>query len=357
MNIKILVVDDSRTDMVLIKNILKDYQLVFAVDGIEAIEAIEKDPHIDIMILDLNMPRMNGFEVLEALKESSKYQKITTLILTNYDEMENEIKGLELGAVDYIRKPLNLESLIKRIQIHVKLKKFSKKLEESNAILERTVQMRTMELVLTRNITIQALIGLLEVRDLESSNHTRRTQWIIKALCEKLKGKEKYRHVLTEKYITEIFETAPLHDIGKVGIPDKILLKPGKLDSEEFEIMKQHVNYGINALKHEIGDKNIPGFIQTAITCIAGHHEKYDGTGYPNGLKGDDIPLPGRLMAIADVYDALISKRVYKDAFSHDNALQIIKEQRGMHFDPEIVDAFLEIESTIRNITEKYNQN
>ncbi|NTV91563.1 MAG: response regulator [Clostridiales bacterium] len=356
MNAKILIVDDSNTDKMLIGGILQDYQLLFAGDGKEAMELLEEEQDVDIMILDLNMPRMNGFEVLEAIREKPRLQKIATLILTNYDEMENEIRGLELGAVDYIRKPLNLESLIKRIQIHIKLRNVSKTLEESNIFLEETVNNRTKELALTRNITIHALVGLLEARDIESCNHTKRTQWIIKELCERLKLKDKFSSIMTEEYIGEVFETAPLHDVGKVGIPDSILLKPGKLDQEEFEIMKQHVMFGINALKYEITDNIVPEFVRTAIECIGGHHEKYDGTGYPKGLKASEIPLPGRLMAIVDVYDAIISKRVYKEAFSHEEALKYIREQRGKHFDPDIADAFLEIESSILAIVLKYNQ-
>ena len=355
-DIKILVVDDSKTDRVIIANILNDYHLLFANDGIEAMDILNREPSIDLIILDLNMPRMNGFEVLEALKQNEKYQKIISLILTNYDEAENEIRGLGLGAVDYIRKPLNLESLRKRIDIHIKLKNNSKSLEENNAILEATVQNRTKELVLTRDITIHALIGLLEVRDIESCNHTKRTQWMIKALCEQLRTREAYCNILSEHYIQEIFETAPLHDIGKVGIPDSILLKPGKLTFEEFEIMKKHTTYGINALKYEVTEDSIPSFVKTAIECIGGHHEKYDGSGYPKGLKGEEIPLPGRLMAIVDVYDALISKRVYKPAFKHEEAFLLIKAEQGKQFDPNIVDAFLAIEEQIKDIAVKYNQ-
>jgi putative two-component system response regulator len=357
MDTKILVVDDSKTDMIIIKSILNDYNLLFANDGIEALEIIEKDSNIDIMILDLNMPRMNGFEVLKAMNSKPEYKKIVTLILTNYDEAENEIKGLDLGAVDYIRKPLNLESLRKRIEIHINLKNSNKSLEENNMILEKTVYERTKELVLIRDITINALIGLLEVRDIESSNHTKRTQWIMEALCEHLSTKEQYSTILSPTYIKELFNTAPLHDIGKVGIPDCILLKPGKLTDEEFEIMKKHTTYGVNALKYEIDEDNTVSFIKTAIEIIAGHHEKYDGSGYPKGLKGEEIPLPGRLMAIVDVYDALISKRVYKPAFTHEEALSFIKLQKRKHFDPTIVDSFLDIEKQIKEITDKYTQN
>ncbi|GAU79618.1 HD-GYP domain-containing protein [Fusibacter sp. 3D3] len=356
MDITILIVDDSNTDMLLIKSILKGYNLISARDGIEAMALLKANPDIDLMILDLNMPRMNGFEVLKAMSTFHDYEKIAVLILTNYDELENEIRGLELGAVDYIRKPLNLESLKRRIQIHVKLKSASRSLEEINTILDQTVQERTKELLLTRSITIKALMNLLEIRDLESSNHTHRTQWIIKLLCEHLRKRAPYKALLTDYYIKEIFETAPLHDIGKVGIADAILLKPSKLTTEEFEIMKQHVDFGINALKVEIQDELLPSFVRTAMECICGHHEKYDGTGYPKGTKGSDIPLPGRLMAIADVYDALISKRVYKEAFSHEVALNYIIKNRGKHFDPDLVDVFVEINQEIREIAVKFNQ-
>ncbi len=356
MGVTILVVDDSKADMIMIKNILSDYQLLFANDGVEAMDVIACEAELDLMILDLNMPRMNGFEVLEAMQANPAWQKIATLILTNYDEAENEIRGLSLGAVDYIRKPLNLESLRKRIEIHVKLKNATKALEENNAMLEETVAQRTQELVLIRNITIHALVGLLEIRDIESSNHTKRTQWMVKALCEELRRKPAYAKRLSESYIREIFETAPLHDIGKVGIPDDILLKPGKLTVEEYEIMKKHTVYGVEALRYElVAEGQTPSFIKTAIECIGGHHEKYDGTGYPYGLKGEAIPLPGRVMALVDVYDALISKRVYKPAFTHEAALLLIKEGRGKHFDPVIVDAFLAIEEKIQEIAAEYS--
>ncbi len=351
---KILIVDDSKVDMIMIQSILKDYNLQYAYDGMEALNILEKDPNIDLMILDLNMPNMNGFEVLEVMRRVPQYQKIVTLILTNSDELENEIRGLSLGAVDYIRKPLNLESLRKRIEIHVKLKNVSSLLEENNASLEKTVLKRTQELILTRNITIHALIGLLEARDLESSNHTKRTQLMIEALCGQLSKKETFKELLTENYIKEIVETAPLHDIGKVGIPDHILLKPGQLDEEEYKVMQLHVEFGANALKYELQDLEVPEFIRTAIECIEGHHEKYDGSGYPIGLKGEAIPLPGRLMAIVDVYDAIISKRIYKEAMRHEVAIGYINEQSGAHFDPEIVKAFLEIEDQIQAIVKEF---
>lgn len=355
MKAKILIVDDSTTDRIIISNILNDYDLISAKDGVEAMELIRQDPNIDLVILDLNMPRMNGFEVLELLNSDFRYKNLVTLILTNYDETENEIKGLDLGAVDYIRKPLNMESLKKRIEVHLNLMRAKKSIEQYNLILEETVTERTKELVVTRDVTIHALIGLLEVRDIESSNHTMRTQWMIRAIAEHLRGNTRYSNLLTDEYIDVLFKTAPLHDIGKVGIPDSILLKPGKLTTEEFEIMKKHTLYGVEALSHDLnkGD-TVPFFVQMAMEIAGTHHEKFNGSGYPYGLKGQDIPLAGRLMAIVDVYDALTSKRVYKPAFEHQYALDMIQKDSGTHFDPEIVDALMAIEDVIHNISLKY---
>ncbi|PKM49937.1 MAG: two-component system response regulator [Firmicutes bacterium HGW-Firmicutes-7] len=357
MNAKILIVDDSKTDRMIISNILSECELICACDGLEAMEEIKNNLDLDLIILDLNMPNMNGFEVLEALNSDPIYNKLITLILTNYDETENEIRGLDLGAVDYIRKPLNIESLRKRIEVHLNLRSARRSIEQDNQHLEETVSKRTRELVITRDITIQALIGLLEARNLESSNHTKRTQWMIKVLCEHLRNKSPYTEIFTEEYITEIFKTAPLHDIGKVGIPDNILLKPGKLNQEEFEIMKKHTTYGVEALSHDLGNGYVPTFIQTAIEIAGTHHERFDGSGYPVGLKGKSIPLPGRLMTIVDVYDAITSKRVYKPAFDHDYAIDVIRSESGKQFDPEIVTAFMEIEREIHAISRQFLQN
>lgn len=353
---KILIVDDSATDRLIISNILHDCELYSVCDGIEAMEILRKQD-IDLIILDLNMPRMNGFQVLEALRDDPELSKISTLILTNYDETENELKGLSLGAVDYVRKPLNLESLRKRIEVHSNIRHAQKTIELQNKTLEETVLERTEELILTRDTTIHALIGLLEVRNIESSNHTKRTQHMIRILSEHLSVKPEYKHILTKDYIAELFNTAPLHDLGKVGIPDCILLKPGKLDFEEFEIMKKHTTFGVEALSYDIRPEKVPSFINTALEVAGTHHERFDGTGYPNGLKGTAIPLAGRLMAIVDVYDALTSKRVYKPAFEHEYALEIIKNESGKQFDPDLVTAFMEIEHQIQDISKYFTQN
>lgn len=356
MGARILIVDDSKTDMLMIKSILYDYDLRFACDGLEALAIMRADPALDLVILDLNMPRMDGFEVLRAMQSDVAFKNLVTLILTNSDETESEIRGLELGAKDYIRKPLNMESLRKRIEIHLKLQEAHQAIEEYNSHLEYMVHKRTQELVATRDITIQALIGLLEIRNIESSNHSLRTQWMIKMLCQQLRMNGRFISLLTDDYIEELFNTAPLHDIGKVGIPDNILLKPGKLNAQEFDIMKQHASFGVEALSKNLKVEDAASFILTAIEIVGTHHEKYDGSGYPRGLKGDQIPLSGRLMAIVDVYDALTSKRVYKDALTHEAALKIIEEERGRHFDPSVVDAFLDASEDIRHVARQYEQ-
>lgn len=354
---KILVVDDSRTDRLIVKNMLSDYEVLTAGDGVEALSEMDRNQDIDLMILDLDMPNMNGFELLELMQKNSEYSGIRTIILTNFDEIEHEVKGLSLGAVDFIRKPLNIESLRIRIDIHLRLKNAQKLIESDNERLDSMVAQKTIELVATRDITIHALVGLLEVRNIESSNHTIRTQKIMQVLCDYLKSKKKYKSILTENYIKDIVSTTPLHDIGKVGIPDNILLKPGKLNSEEFNIMKKHVEYGIIALKDEIhGEDQIPSFVKTAMCIVGNHHERYDGSGYPKGLKGEDIPFEGRLMGIIDVYDALMNKRVYKPAFEFNETITIMEKEKGKHFDPEILDAFFEIKDKVYEISKKYSQ-
>lgn len=353
---KILIADDSKTDVAIISSILSDYELIFAFDGVEALEQMEQHSNIDIIILDINMPRMNGFEVLEYIKAHPEYKDIAVLVLTNVDEIDNEMRGLDLGAVDYIRKPLNIRSLRKRVELQIKLKNARDALAQQNIILEKRVQERTRESVLTRDVTIHALVSLLEVRNVESSNHTKRTQLMMRGLCAHLRTKPHYGTILTDSYSAELFDTTPLHDIGKVGIPDHILLKPGKLTPDEFEIMKKHTTYGVEALRCMGPESDSLSFVRTAAEIAGTHHEKFDGSGYPGGLIGKEIPLGGRLMAIIDVYDALVNKRVYKPAFTHETTVEMMENERGTHFDPELLDAFFEIGAEVQTIVDNFAQ-
>lgn len=354
---KILVVDDSTTDLLIIKTMLKEFMVLTAQNGQEAMKIIDQTPDLNLAILDLNMPIMNGFDVLKVLNANPKYKHIRVIILTNLDEVESEIKGLELGAVDYIRKPINLRALKVRINIHRKLLAMQHEVEQMNLVLDARVAKATKELVVTRDITIHALVGLIEARNFESYNHIMRTQQMMRCLCNHLAKKVMFRQILTQEYIYELVNTCPLHDIGKVAIPDSILLKPGRLTPEEYEVMKRHVEFGVLALKKELNlDVEIPSFIKTALDIVGYHHEKFDGTGYPNGLSGIDIPLPGRLMAVIDVFDALINEQVYKKAYSLEMSVDIIKTSIGTHFDPVIGEGFLEIIDEINQINKRYTQ-
>jgi len=357
MKTRILIVDDSAIDRMIISKMMVDLDVITAVNGIEGLRIIDENPDIYLVILDLFMPEMNGFQLLEILKSDEKYSRIRVIVLTNAEEIEYEIRGLKLGAVDYIRKPVNFESLLARIDIQVKLKEAQQLVERDNQKLDQLVAERTKEAEAARDITILALVGLLEMRDIEAFQHTTRTQMIMKVLCESLRSNDKYKDILTEGYIFELIRTTPLHDIGKVGIPDNILLKPGRLSAEEFEIMKKHVDYGTEALKKEQNckEEELPYFVKIALEIIGAHHEKYDGTGYPRSLAGENIPLPGRLMATIDVYDALMTKRVYKEAWAFPDVIDCIRQERGKHFDPDIVDAFMNKLEEIHDISKKYD--
>jgi putative two-component system response regulator len=330
---------------------LKAESILFAKNGLEALRMISDHAEIDLILLDLRMPLLDGFGVLKELEELNS--EIPVIILTNADEIEQEIKGLEFGAVDFIRKPLNIQILNKRIAIQLKLKMANQNIKQYNRILEETVKVRTKEVIKTNEITINALIRLLEVRNIESSNHSKRTKAMMQVLCNELTRLNLEGYELDQQQIADLVHTAPLHDIGKVGIPDSILLKPGKLDPWEYEIMKRHVQFGVDALEDANSEAAyVISFIETAKQLIGFHHEWFDGSGYPHHLKGKDIPLAGRLMAIIDVYDALTSKRVYKDALSHEEALKVLYLEKDRHFDPVIFNVFLNVQNEIISISE-----
>jgi putative two-component system response regulator len=355
MQSKILIVDDSLIDRIMIQEMLSDYETVTADSGEEALATLTADSTIQLIILDLNMPGMNGFDVLTAVNGNPNFAHVRIIILTNYEEVDNEIKGLELGAVDYVRKPVNMMSLLVRIKNHMQLIEEQNKVELDNKKLDQMVFQKTREVVNARDITINALVSLLEVRNIETSKHTKRTREMMSILANHLKQKHMFPDILTDDYIDLLVATTPLHDIGKVGICDAILLKPGRLTPTEYEIMKQHVSCGVNALRNElISEQETPDFIKIALEIIEYHHEKYDGSGYPKGLTSDAIPLAGRLMAIIDVFDALINKRVYKEAYDFEKTVTLITAERGKHFDPNVVDAFQEVKDAFLDVINKY---
>jgi len=341
---RILLVDDNTTNLQLLHETLdgQGYKLLIAKSGKTAL-AITQKAKPSLILLDIMMPEMDGYEVCRRLKADESTRQIPVIFITALVDEEDEAKGLGLGAVDYITKPINPELVRARVHNHLELKRHQDHLE--NLVVERT-----RRLALVQAVTIEGLATLAEYRDPETGGHIKRTQNYVKALAVHLKDHPRFRDELDEDAIELLYLSAPLHDIGKVAVRDNVLLKPGKLTDEEFEEMKRHTIYGNEALR--ITEQKLGGdsFLQCAREIAYTHQEKWDGSGYPRGLKGEEIPLSGRLMALADVYDALISKRVYKPPMPHDKAAGIIKEGKGIHFDPDMVDGFLGLENTFRNI-------
>ncbi|MFH1060452.1 MAG: two-component system response regulator [Pseudomonadota bacterium] len=349
----VLVVDDTEANLDILVEALGDaYDVTVAIDGESALEAVaEALP--DIILLDIMMPGIDGYEVCRRLKDDPRYAKIPVVFLTAMTEVENKTKGFQLGAVDYVTKPFEIMEVQARVRTHLSLMLAGRELEQQNEILEVRVAERTMELALTQEVTIHSLATLCETRDNETGGHILRTQRYVRALAHKLTENPRFAPQLDPRTIELLFKCAPLHDIGKVGVPDAILLKPGKLTEEEFKIMRTHSWLGYQALAK--GEKlfqaeNLPSFLAHAKDIAYSHHEKWDGSGYPRKLAGDEIPLAGRIMAIADVYDALICRRVYKPPFSHAKAVEIISQGSGNHFDPDLVAAFVAIKEDFRAI-------
>ncbi len=348
----ILIVDDTPDNLTLMRGLLKDsYRVLVAPNGLVALKIAGGDVKPDLILLDIMMPGMDGYAVCEELKKHPGTSDIPVVFLTARTETEDEARGFEVGAVDYIMKPISPPIVMARVKTHLLLKKSRDFLSDKAEYLESEVSRRTREVEVIQNATIIALGSLAETRDNETGDHIRRTQLTIGLLARTLRDQGCYVKELSDRFIEQLYRSAPLHDIGKVGIPDRILLKPGKLDPEEFEIMKTHAALGYTALKQaqrQLGSGQT--FLSTAMEICLRHHEKWDGSGYPDGLKGPEIPLSARLMALADVYDALISPRVYKAAFSHESAVETILEGSGSHFDPAVVEAFRQVSNQFRNL-------
>jgi putative two-component system response regulator len=352
----VLVVDDTPDNLSLINLLLKDhYHVRIANSGERGLKLAATGNPPDLILLDIMMPGMDGYEVCQRLKADPKMKHVPVIFLTAKIEMEDEKKGLELGAVDYITKPISPPLVLARVKTHIAMKASVDFLRDKNDYLESEVGKRTREVVAIQDVTILAMTSLAEIRDSDTGNHIRRTQFYVKALAEQLQDHPRFSSYLTPHNITMLYKSTPLHDIGKVGIPDRILLKPGRFEPEEFEIMKQHSALGRDAIAYaerSLGT-NVE-FLSMAKGIALSHHEKYDGSGYPEGLAGDAIPISARLMALADVYDALISQRIYKAGMPHAQATALIQNGRALHFDPDIVDAFLAIQDEFQAIAAHY---
>lgn len=355
----ILVVDDSPDSLELISSeLMKYYEVHVATDGVRCLELARRVRRPDLILLDVMMPGMDGYEVCRRLKANPDTADIPVLFLSGRNAAEDERIGLEIGAEDYLGKPVNPAVMLARVRAHLRLKAAADYLRDQNSFLEREVARRVREISAVQDITIYAMATLAETRDNETGNHIRRTQNYVITLATKLAEFPKYAVQLPRQDIELLYKSAPLHDIGKIGIPDRILLKPGRLTPEEFEIMKTHAAIGkdsIQAAEQLVGMPD--SFLRFAKEIAGSHHEKWDGSGYPDGLAGEAIPLSARLMALADVYDALISKRVYKEAFSHEVARNLIVQGRGTHFDPAVIDAFIALEQDFIDIAKRFSDN
>ncbi|MBF0561703.1 MAG: two-component system response regulator [Alphaproteobacteria bacterium] len=357
----ILIVDDERININVLVDLLKnDYRTLVAKDAETALKRASAMPRPDLILLDVMMPEVDGYEACRRLKAEPLTADIPIIFVTALNDSGFETQGFALGAVDYITKPISPTVTRARIKTHLENKKAREYLSNCNQMLGRLVAERTYELSVTQDITILALASLAETRDNETGNHVRRTQQYVRLLAQQLRHHPRFKAFLDPQTIELLFKSAALHDIGKVGIPDAILLKPGQLINEEFAIMKRHSEYGRDAilaaeralLDSGTGDQTT-SFLRLAREITYGHHEKWDGGGYPEGLRGEAIPIPARLMAVADVYDALISRRVYKPPFSHEKAVAIIAEGAGHHFDPDVIAAFLAIDQEFHAIAVK----
>ena len=354
---RILVVDDSPDNLELLQGLLHEhYDLLLANDGASALALAASEMRPDLILLDVMMPGIDGYEVCQRLKVNPLTQSIPVVFLTARTDEADEQRGFDLGAVDYITKPIRGAVLRARVRTHITLKAAADFLRDKTVFLEAEVARRTREVVAIQDVTTLAMASLAETRDADTGNHIRRTQRYVKVLAWKLSTHPRFAAVLTPQAIGLLYKSAPLHDIGKVGIPDRILLKPGKLTAEEFEIMKTHTTLGRDAILHAEREMGVEvEFLTFAKEIAYSHQEKWDGSGYPEGLAGEQIPVSARLMALADVYDALISRRVYRDALPHTEAVRIIGLTRGKHFDPDVVDAFLEVQDNFQAIAIAYS--
>jgi len=341
----ILIVDDEPANLAVLNAVLSpEYKIRAVNSGLRALEMASLSPQPDLILLDIMMPEMDGYEVIKKLKDNPITHDIPVIFFTAIDAEEDERKGLQLGAVDYITKPIKPLIMLARVKAQLTAKFANDFLHNKNDFLETEIERRMQENQIIQNVSIRALAHLAEIRDPETGEHIKRTQSYVELLAKKLQNHPRFSATLSDHFISLLTKSAPLHDIGKVGIPDNVLLKPGPLNGNEWKIMKTHSLLGAHAIEAAEEDISQPvEFLSLAKEIAHWHHERWNGTGYPDGLKGEDIPVSARFMALADVFDAITTKRIYKDAIPLDEARDIIISGRGEHFDPDIVDAFSEL--------------
>jgi putative two-component system response regulator len=354
---RVLAIDDEVDSLALLEELLglHGYEVMTASEGGEGIEVFRKS-NPDLVITDIRMPNLDGLQVLRSIRDTD--DSVPVILVTGYGDLDNAVRALRRGAYDFLLKPINPEILLNTVKTgveHSRLRRFEK---DYTRILEEQVEVRTKDLMKSYEViqkvqdaSIFALAKLVESRDDETGLHLKRLQRYCRVLCQQLAQRERYQELMTEQFIDNIVRCSVLHDIGKVAIPDSVLFNPGKFDGEEFEIMKRHPIFGGKALEEaasEVGDEE--DYLSVGRDVAYYHHEHWDGNGYPFGLKGEEIPLAARIVALADVYDALRTERRYKEAYAHGEALELIGQGRSKHFDPEVVDALFEVEAEFAEI-------
>jgi putative two-component system response regulator len=357
MNVKkaiVLLVDEAADQLIQMNSMLEgQYEVRLANSGRAALDLMQHVPRPHLVVLDAGLSAIDGYSVCQQLKSSPDTADIPVIFL---QQELDEQRAFEHGAADVVAKPVIAEVLRARVDTHLQLRHSRELLKQQRNLLEHVVEEVTAELSQMLDAMIWALASLAETREYETANHLRRVQHYMFALALQLQSHKRFEEELSDANIKALFKAAPLHDIGKVSIPDAILLKPDRLTDAEFEVMKMHTVYGRDAIanvENALGYTNT--FLRYAREIAYSHQEKYDGSGYPQGLAGDAIPMSARLMAVADVYDALISKRVYKPAFTHETAMEMIRQGSGEHFDPDVVDAMLTVEEEFMAIANRYS--
>ena len=350
----ILVIDDTPGNLSLLNQLLREhYRVRLANSGPRGLELAAMAPP-DLVLLDIMMPDMDGYQVFQRLQSDPATRRIPVIFLTAKVGAEDEERGLAMGAVDFIHKPIAPSVVLARVRTHLQIRHWQTFLEDKSAWLQQEVESRVSEVFRLQEATIRVMVSLAEFRDECTGNHIRRTQDYVRLLADYLSRQPRDAGFLMPEQIDRIAKASPLHDIGKIAIPDHILLKPGRHTPEEFAIMQTHSVKGESMLLrslNEMGGDN--AMLRFACQIARSHHERWDGGGYPDGLAGEAIPLAARLMAVADVYDALRSRRPYKKAFDHAEAVDIIVQGKGSHFDPLLVEAFLALEGVFSEIATK----
>ena len=344
---KIILVDDNPINLKLARNTLMGKYDVFTVPSAEKLFQLLEKTIPEIILLDVMMPEMSGYDTIEVLKGNPHTASIPVIFLTSKSDTPSELEGFEHGAVDYISKPFSPQLLLKRVDVHVDLQIAKKELKNYAENLEHIVDEKTADIQKLQNVMLMTMSDLVETRDDVTGSHLERTEHILKLLLQEMDIKKVYHEVIGDWDIKRFLKSAQLHDIGKIAVSDSILKKPGPLTQDEYEEMKKHTTFGekvidkiIEKLMEDSSDES--AFLTDAKIMAGTHHEKWDGSGYPRGIAGFEIPLQGRLMSLVDVYDALVSERPYKKAYTREQALQIIQDGSAVQFDPTLVKVFID---------------